>query len=121
MMNQTRRSAAPAPDEAVVQPRPVNDARQARLGDQLLRLRPAEAHRVFQHAFQQHRDEQHHDKIEQQRRHHLVDAEADFQHRRAEQQQPPASAAEDGDQRQQDRRRQGNAPVPSTTVMIAPA
>ena len=39
------------------------------------RLRPAAAHRVLQRPFEHHLHEQQHDEIEQQRRHHLVDAE----------------------------------------------
>ena len=35
----------------------------------------AEAHRVLEGAFQQHRDEQQHDEVEEQRGDHLVDAE----------------------------------------------
>ena len=87
MTTQTAMAATMRDDEAVVQALAGDDARQLRLGDDLRRLRPAEPGRVLQHAFEQHGDEEQHDEVEEQRGHHLVDAEAGLEERRAEQQQ----------------------------------
>ena len=62
-------------DETEMQALALHELRQLRLGDDLLRLRPAEAHRILQRTFEQQADEQDDDEIEQQRGHHLIDAE----------------------------------------------
>ena len=86
-------------DEAVVQPLALDDARQLRLGDDLWRLRPAEAHRVLQRPFEQHRDEEQHDEVEEQRGDDLVDAEAGLQHGRAKQKKRTRGHGGDHDDR----------------------
>ena len=87
MIAQVTTAASEAEHEAPVQAEAGDDARQPRLGDQRRRLRPAERQRVLERALEQHRDEEQHDEVEEQRRHHLVDAEADLEERRAEEQQ----------------------------------
>ena len=89
-----------------MQPFALDDARQLRLGDDFLRLRPAKAHRILEHAFQQHRDEQQHDEVEQQRGHHLVDAEAGLEDRRAKQQQSAGKHRRQHDDGDEDHRGQ---------------
>ena len=66
-------------------------------------MRPAEGERVLEHALDHHRDEEQGDEIEEQRRHHLVDAEAEAEHQRAEQQQRAGNGAAEHQRRDEQR------------------
>ena len=82
--------------------------RQLGLGQHRRRLRPAHAHRVLERALQHHLDEQQHDEVEEQRRDHLVDAEADLEERGHQQQHRTGGGTAHEHGRQGERCRQGD-------------
>ena len=88
-----------------MQPHPFDERRQHPGIRDRLRLRPASAHRILEWAFQHHLDEEQHDKVQEQRRDHLVDAEPHLQERRAEHKEGTGERRRREDQRDEHRRR----------------
>ncbi len=93
-------------DEAGMDAGAGDQARQGGVGQDRCRLRPAQAHRILHRPFQQHADDQQGDEVEQQRGHHLVDAEPELEQGRPQHEQRAGGGAGGEDQRDQNEGRQ---------------